>query len=318
MPHFALRWGKAAYPYPGKFWGTGNRCGHDPQKGEFERFNKPTTQRELPKAQQKLLELVQRYYESPAMLPTLSNLNGRRNLDGNPRSNRSEARAAESLVLSAIIQHLDFASLRVGTPRPDGTFKPRSCGELAKVAGLLAPGCDPSYPQPSERFNRAWRRLKLAGAFTVHQIAVKRPDGSTRARPAIKHVNEDFLVALGIGYSKLKELRDWASRSLKRAKKRFAEQFPGEGDAKKARANLVTGKIAGGGGRSYMPKDRRGPRDTPDVNPSKQRQREYSQEVLRWTAEVSANNPNASPREVRELVNKKYPPYQVWLAQQNE
>ncbi|WP_110644113.1 plasmid replication protein repA [Salinicola sp. CPA57] len=318
MPHFALRWGKAAYLHPGKWWGTGNRCGHDPQKGEFDRLNRPTTQRELPKAQQKLLELVQRYYESPAMLPTLSNLNGRKNLDGNPRSNRSEARAAESLVLSAIVQFLDFASLRVGTPKPDGTFKPRSCGELAKVAGLLDPKCDPSYPQPSERFWRAWRRLKIAGAFTVHQIAEKRPDGSTRARPAIKHINQDFLVALGIGYGKLKEMRDWASRSIKRAKKRFAEQFPGEGDAKKARANLVTGKIAGGGNRSYMPKERRGPRDTPDVNPEKQRQREYSLMVNRWTAEVAQNNPNASPREIRDLVNKKYPPYQVWRDQQNE
>ncbi|MEQ5769992.1 hypothetical protein NFH98_20690, partial [Halomonas sp. H33-56] len=231
----ARMWGRTPYKHPGNWLGTGNRCGHNPERGEFDRYAIPETRR-LPRVQQQLLEGARDYYHAPGILPTLSNLSGKANADGSPRQNRSEGRAAESLVLSAIINHLDFASLRVGTPKPDGTFVSRSCGELARVAGLLAPNSDPDHPEPSQRFWRAFRRLKIAGAFTVHKQYEERPDGSKRARPAIKAVSMQFLVCLGkVGYQKLKEFRTWASNKLKKLRRKHRERFPEANDAAQAR-----------------------------------------------------------------------------------
>lgn len=306
----SLRWGKSPYKHPGRFLGTGNRCGHNPEKGEAERYQAPKSRR-LSRTHQQLLDAAADYYWSPTILPTLSNLNGRAKADGDPRCNRSEGRAAESLVLRAIIQCIDFASMRVGTPKADGNFIPRSCGYLAKLAGLMAPDCDPDYPQPSQRFVRAWRRLKLAGAFTVHRVAETLPDGRVRARPAIKHVNMDFLVSMArVGYQALKDLRTWASNKLKKAKKKHREQFPAETDAEKARRNLVAGKAAGGGVRSLLPKKRRGVKDIADADPEKEKQRHYSQARNARFVEIVANNPNATAAQVRQLLDIEFPPYQ--------
>lgn len=309
-PAHALKWGRSAYRYPGRWLGTGNRCGHRPDKGEFERFTAPTTARPLPKIMQQLLDGVRTYYNSPAILPTLSNLNGRANADGRPRCNRSEARAAEVLVLQAIITHTEFASLRVGTPRPDGSFLNRSCGELAKIAGLEAPGCDPERPEPSQRFWRAFRRLKNAGAITVHQQYEVRPDGSKRARFAIKALNPDFLLALGkVGYQALKQFRDRCSNQLKKWRRRHREKFPAEYDAGQARRRLAMGQ-RGDDWKSALPKQRRGPHGgLPDVDAEREAQRQYNQQATAYMASVMANNPGASHREVLELVRTKYPPW---------
>lgn len=316
-PACGLMWGRSAYKHPGKWLGTGNRCGHDPAKGEFERYQAPETKRELPKVMQKLLDAINDYYHSPEILPTLSNLNGKANADGDPRSNRSEGRAAECLVLSAIVTHTDFASLRVGTPTRDGGFIPRSCGELAKVAGLLAPNSDPERPEPSQRFWRAFRRLKLAGAFTVHRQYETRPDGSKRARPAIKAVSFHFLVALGkVGYDALKKFRTWCSNRLKKQRAKHREQFPEKNDAQQARHKLATKQAGDTGITAHFTKQRRGPRDIPDVDVEKERQRQYSREVNDYFAQVVANNPGASTAEVRALVRIKYPPYEVWRDSQ--
>lgn len=309
-----LTWGRSTYTHPGRFWGTGNRCGHDPAKGEFERYQAPEMKRELPRVMQKLLEGARAYYEAPSTLPTLSNLNGKANADGNPRCNRSEARAAESLVLSAIITHTDFATLRVGTPTQDGGFIHRSCGDLAKVAGLLdAKHSTDDHPEPSQRFWRAFRRLKLAGAFTIHQQYETLADGSKRARNAIKAVSFQFLVALGkVGYEALKKFRTWCSNRLKKSRAKHREQFPEQYDAAKARHHVATKQVSETGIKTHLPKVRRGPRDIPDANSEKEQQRHYSRMVNDYFTHVASNNPGASAAEIRALVRKKYPPYEVW------
>lgn len=316
-PAHALTWGRSAYPYPGQWLGTGNRCGHDPAKGEFERYQAPETKRDLPRIMQKLLDGIHDYYSTPEVLPTLSNLNGKANSDGNPRCNRSEARAAECLVLKAIVTHTEFATLRVGTPTRDGGFIPRSCGELAKVAGLLAPGSDPTKPEPSQRFWRAFRRLKLAGAFTVHRQYETLPDGSKRARPAIKAVSFHFLVALGkVGYENLKKFRTWCANRLKKARAKHREQFPEQHDAQQARHKLATKQTGETGITALFNKQRRGRRDMPDANAEKERQRQYNRQRNDYFAQVVANNPGASVAEVNALVRIKYPPYEVWRDSQ--
>lgn len=307
-----LYWGRARYEHPGKFWGTGNRCGHNPENGEFERYCAPQTKRQAPKLLQSLVEGAKAYYKRPALLPTLANLSGKANADGNPRCNRSEARAAESLILAAIIQYTEFASLRVGTPLPDGGFKPRSCAEIARVAGLLAPGSTPEAPEPSQRFWRGFRRLKIAGAFTVHQQYEEKPDGTKRARPAIKLLNADFLLALGrVGYQRFKEFRDWCSNRIKKARRKYREQFPAEYDAAQARSRLAMGK-----GPKAMKKQRRGPADLPDVRDELEAQRQYNRESSAYMSQVVRDNPGASYDQVLKLVRIKYPPFQEWLDRQ--
>lgn len=308
----SLRWGKSPYKHPGRFLGTGNRCGHSPEKGEFDRYNAPQTARKLPSTQQKLIEAARAYYYSPASLPSLSNLNGRANADGQPRSNRSDGRAAEALVLCAIIQQTEFSSLKVGTPRPDGGFIPRSCRELAQIAGLTVFNSNSKRPEPSQRFWRAFRRLKLAGAFTVHQQYEERPDGSKRARPAIKHVSDDFLVALGaVGYAKLKEFRSWCSNRLKKAKKKHREQSPEAHDAADARRKVLQEQNDKTGLLARLTKNLRGPRDVPDADAEKESQRQYNVERNAYQAQIEAQNPGAAPEMIRQLVNIKFPPYRT-------
>jgi len=308
-----LTWGRVPYEHPGKWWGTGNRCGHNPAKGEFERYCQPLKKGRLPATLQALVDGAKAYYTSPGLLPTLANLNGKANADGNPRCNRSEARAAESLVLSAIIQFTEFASLRVGTPLADGGFKHRSCAEIARVAGLLAPGSTPEAPEPSQRFWRAFRRLKLAGAFTVHLQHEVKADGTKRARPAVKLLNPDFLLALGrVGYQKFKEFRDWCSNRIKKARRKHREQHPKAYDAAQARSRLA---MAGSGPRA-MQKQRRGKADLPDVDESAEAQRRYNLAMIAYIKEVSDNNPGASYAEIRQLARIKFPPWEEHLDRQ--
>lgn len=308
-----LTWGRRPYDHPGKFLGTGNRCGHNPAQGEFERYCAPKKKGKLPYELQALVDAARDYYKRPSLLPTLANLNGKSNSDGNPRCNRSEARAAESLVLSAIIQYTEFASLRVGTPLADGGFKHRSCGEIAAVAGLLAPGSTEAYPQPNQRFWRAFRRLKIAGAFTVHKQYEIKPDGSKRARPAVKLLNPDFLLALGrIGFQKFEKFRKWCSNRIKKDRRKHHEQFPAARDAAEARRRLA---MAGTGPKA-MHKQRRGKADLPDVRDEKELQRQYNRQSAAYMNEVANANPGATYDQILQLVRIKYPPFQDWLDRQ--
>jgi len=207
-------WGRAHYPHPGKWLGTGNRCGHRPGSPAWHQFNEPETRKPLPHFIQTLIDKVRDYYAKPALLPTLANLSGKINkLSGKPRQNRSEAREAESLVMKAILSRTDFASLRVGTPLPDGRFIHRTMVEIATIAGMI----DKATGLPTQRFWRAIGRLKIGGAIDVHQQYETLEDGTIRARPGIKTVNMHFIVALGrISYEKLKAFRTHCSKALKR------------------------------------------------------------------------------------------------------
>ncbi|HDO1207543.1 TPA: plasmid replication protein repA, partial [Aeromonas salmonicida] len=163
----------------------------------------------MPHFIQTLIDKVRDYYAKPSLLPTLANLSGKINkLSGKPRQNRSEAREAESLVMQAILSRTDFASLRVGTPLPDGRFIHRTMVEIATIAGMVEDAIDKETKQlvnrPTQRFWRAIRRLKIGGAIDIHKQYETLEDGTIRARPGIKTVNMHFLVALGrISYEKL-------------------------------------------------------------------------------------------------------------------
>ena len=240
----AFMWGRAHYPHPGKWLGSGNRCGHKPSSPAWHLFKAPETKKPLPYFIQELIERVRHYYAQPTLLPTLANLSGKVNkLSGKPRQNRSEAREAECLVLEAILSRTDFASLRVGTPLPDGRFIHRTMVEIATIAGMVEDAIDKETKQlvnrPTQRFWRAIRRLKIGGAIDIHKQYETLEDGTIRARPGIKTVNMHFLVALGrISYEKLKAFRTHCSKALKRDSDSHKQQFPDRHDPEIANRRL--------------------------------------------------------------------------------
>lgn len=308
----SIMWGRMPYPHSGENLGTGNRCGHDPLKPEFHLFNEPDWSASIPQVMRKLIEAVKGYYYSPLhILPSLGNLNGRRNKSGDPRKNRSEARAAEVLVMRAILYFTDYASLRVGTPKADGQFIPRSCVELARVAGLLKDKKTQDEPdEPSERFWRAFRRLRKAGAFDVHLQYVEKPDGSKRARPAIKRLNENFLVALGaVSFEALKKFRTHCSNELKKLRRGYKEKFPRESDAEKARGGLRRAQ-----GEEGVITFAVGTRRAKTINYDDAKA-EYASEIRDRHAELLRNNPDLSQPEIARRVMREFPAFDDWLRE---
>lgn len=234
-------WGRSSYQYHGKNLGTGNRCGHNPNSPNFDLFN-PPKKSGMSHTVRDLIGGVEKYFKSPKLLPTLSNLTGKKNADGALRSNRSEAREAESLVLAAILHSTDWSSMRIGTPKPDGEFVPRDGVYLATIAGLAKRETDSEGREvwePTTRFWRALARLRKAGAIDVFNVYVIKPDGSKRARPSVKTLNVDFLVSMGVAsYAKMKKLRDWASDKVTKARKAYERKYPAAKDAQRARNSL--------------------------------------------------------------------------------
>jgi len=312
----SIMWGRMPYPYHGANLGTGNRCGHNPNRPEFHLFSEPDWSTSIPHVMRKLIEAVKGYYYAPlSTLPSLANLNGRRNKSGDPRKNRSEARAAEVLVMRAVLYFTEFASLRVGTPKADGRFIPRSCAELAAIAGLLKDKDDPAEPdEPSPRFWRAFRRLRLAGAFDVYLQYDEKEDGSKRGRPAIKRVNLNFLIALGaVSFEQLKKFRTHCSNRLKSTRKAHRDEFPAESDAVKARGELRREQgergvytFAEGKRRDKVLKDERAPA-------------EYFAAARDHHADLVKRFPDLTQPEIARRAMREFPSLDDWLkARQDE
>lgn len=293
---------KRRYQHPGKFLGTGNRCGHDPRKPNLSLFSIPKTARDIPFAMKTLINGVKRYFDSPHLLPTLFNLTGKRNNDGSLRSNRSEAREAEMLIMAALIHCTDFSSMRVGTPTDDDEFKPRSCVELAKMCGLAVKIGDDWHP--SRRFWRGFTRLKRAGAFDVFETYVIKSDGSKRARPAVKLINEDFLVSLGvISYRTLEGLRDYASAKIKKARDAFKRRFPSKSDAELARNKLRLRDAQGRNDPNAKPAEKITPPD---------RIESYNRARMAFLRSLQVCDEPLSPSAARAKLDREWPPFERW------
>lgn len=235
-----MMWGKKPYPYAGEFLGTGNRCGHDPQRLADERLSLPVTHNgHWPQVITRLMDKVQSYFAEPESLPLLTYMSGKKNRDGSFRQNRSEARETHALITTAILSRLDLKSLRVGTYKPNGEFVPVSFDELAALCSLTKPSKDSndSRPVASSRFWRGVAQLKRAGAMEVFEQYDETPDG-LRGRPAIKTVSEKFLRVLG-GLTK-----DAISRARKAASRRVAK-FVGTATASGIQSRAERDKLSG-------------------------------------------------------------------------
>lgn len=305
-------WGRMRYRHPGARLGSGNRCGHDPSAPAWHLFSAPETRSPLPYFIQDLLKKVREYYAAPMRLPTLSNLNGKTNHDGQPRRNRSEAREAEILVLEAILSYTEFATLRVGTPLPDGRFIPRSFSELAKVAGLF----DAQKERPSQRFWRAIRRLKLAGAIDVHQQYVTQDDGSIRGRPGIKTINPHFIVALGCcSYDDLKKFRTWCSKRLRKAADNHRDAHPNEHDPDIANRRLRDQQRAQGK-RTHAPDNRQNSPAIPERDTRRELQRQHSRAQLEFVINLRGRYPGRTESWYIEQTKAHIGGLDDWIARQ--
>ena len=285
-----MMWGRSSYKHSGAFLGTGNRCGHDPKAPALDKLALPQTKNGyMLKMQQLLVDRAQQYFHTPKTLPILSNLSRKVNRDGTPRQNRSEGREAQCLVLSAILAMTDYCSLRVGTPMPNGSFKPRTMDEIATACGLVKPvkptdeAPNPD-PVPSKRFWRAIAQLKRAAAIEVFEQYEETPDGK-RARPAIKTVSENFLVALGrISFAAFKEFRDTCSRKLRNWRNKWRKAAPGEFDAAKA-AEEVRRDQARMGGMTRKPRKNQSPK-MPDIDQHTQQLRDHAAHMAEVAAKI--------------------------------
>lgn len=304
-------WGRIAYPHPGKWLGTGNRCGHQPCSPAWHLLQAPETKKPLPYFIQDLLERVRHYYAQPTLLPTLANLSGKINkLSGKPRQNRSEAREAECLVLEAILSRTDFASLRVGTPLPDGRFIHRSMVEIASIAGMI----DKATGLPAQRFWRAIRRLKIGGAIDVHLQYETLKDGTLRARHAIKTVNMHFIVALGrISYEKLKAFRTRCSKALKKDADAHKQQFPDIHDPEIANRRLRDQLREKGIKTTPPPSADKSPVML-DRDKRKELQRQYSKAQLEFATNLYGQYPGRTEAWYSEQLRRAFPSLDDWLA----
>lgn len=314
-------WGRMPYPYNGLHLGSGNRCGHDPLKPALKRFKTPLTRdRQFSKTIQKLIDGVDRYYWQPAALPTLAYVANKRNKDGLYRQNRSEAREGQVLLMKAIIAATDFATMLVGVPLENGNFVHRSVEYIAKQCGLMS---DKDDRVPS-RVWRLMRDMRLSGfieLFQQYEVIQgqweTRPDGQRvpmrRAKPAIKSINPNFLLAMGVvSKSAIKRLRDNRSKNLQEVRKAYQAQYKPsiEDEAVQARHQLTLNQAQVGAYK--QPNTPKPPKAMPKAGSLADRE-QYGREKSAYFADLRANNRRASDRDLIQIVKNNFPEFDDWL-----
>jgi hypothetical protein len=172
----------------------GNFCGHQPDAPRLE-LVKPSTDKTRPKILAELQSRVRQYYRSPRYIPSLNAANGSR------RQQRSERREACLLLLNAILEFTDLASLRCGVPTSAG-FISLTLDYLVQYTGMNM-----------RRAERAMADLKRANLLTVSQPRQLQDDGSWRGLAAVKAVNALLFTAFGL-HERLRHERDRAAKRL--------------------------------------------------------------------------------------------------------
>lgn len=195
----------------------GNFCGHQPDAPRLE-LVRATTNKTRPKILAELQRRVRQYYSAPRYIPSLNAANGSK------RQQRSERREACLLLLNAILEFTDLASLRCGVPSSNG-FISLTLDYLVQYTGLNM-----------RRAERAIADLKRANLLTVSQPRQLQDDGSWRGLAAVKAVNALLFTAFGL-HERLKHERDRATKRLAKKAVRSGGTLTGW-----SRNKLVIGK----------------------------------------------------------------------------
>lgn len=196
-------WGRRPYAHPGKNLRTGNRCGHNPERFAADRLALPKVKTgHLPAILKTAIKRAVEFFDDPDVMSRLGyHRKKKRNKDGSFRKVRSEHRETLTLVLHALFSAVDVASLRIGHYRVDGSFRNYTCDELAARVGLTCLERNPEDPEkPREVASSRWWRgigwLKAAAGLEIYEQYEEKADGSKRARPAIKRIDEKFVQLL--------------------------------------------------------------------------------------------------------------------------
>ncbi len=183
----------------------GNNCGHIPTEPIW---FEPPAKHTRPKIITKIINEIRQYYSTASIIPSLNLANG------SDRQQRSERREACVVVLGCLLHYLDLATLRVGIPQNDGSFKGISMPFIAEKCGLTL-----------KRTERAVADLVKSGLITVHSICEKISDTVYKGYAAIRTVSKKLFTLFGLG-GRLKYERDKASDRLK--KKSRKEELKGK------------------------------------------------------------------------------------------
>lgn len=195
----------------------GNFCGHQPDAPRLALL-RPTTHKTRPKIIAEMQGRVRQYYRAPRYIPSLNAANG------STRQMRTERREACLLLLNAILEFTDLASLRCGVPTSSG-FISLTLDYLVQYTGLNM-----------RRAERAMADLKQADLLTVSQPRQLQDDGSWRGLAAVKAVNALLFSMFG--------LHDWLRHERDRATKRLSKKAAKAGGSLTgwARNKLLIGK----------------------------------------------------------------------------
>jgi len=179
---------------------NGNNCGHSPNTP---RWFEPPEKHTRPHIIKSLIDGIKGYYKEPvALLPSLNLSNG------SDRQQRSERREACISVLGCLVHYLDLATLRIGIPQADQSFKGITMPFIAEKCSLTL-----------RRTERAVADLVVAALITVYPLCEKLEDATYKGYAAIRTINKKIFTVFGLG-GRLKYERDKAAaRTRKKERK---------------------------------------------------------------------------------------------------
>ena len=199
----------------------------DIKRGEFIRINMKTSHPHIIK---NLIKGLQKYIDNPSLIAPLAYKKWTFNKDGSPTKNRLEARLNEASVLGAIISFTDFSTYKVGTPLASGGFINKDHEGIAHTCNMVN-----KDGKPTSQYYDTLHNIINTGIISIQKLYQTTADNTKRALVAIKTINPDFLISLGIVSAK--ELKNFEARCCKQvADKRAAynEKYPKKKDAEEA------------------------------------------------------------------------------------
>jgi len=179
---------------------NGNNCGHI---SNTPRWFEPPEKHTRPHIIKSLIDSIKGYYKEPsALIPSLNQANG------SDRQQRSERREACISVLGCLVHYLDLATLRVGIPQADQSFKGITMSFITEKCGLSL-----------RRTERAVADLVASGLLTVYPLCEKLEDATYKGFAAIRTINKKIFTIFGLG-GRLKYEREKAAARIRKKERK--------------------------------------------------------------------------------------------------
>ena len=179
---------------------NGNNCGHI---SNTPRWFEPPEKHTRPHIIKSLINCIKEYYKEPsALIPSLNKANG------SDRQQRSERREACISVLGCLVHYMDLATLRVGIPQADQSFKGITMPFITEKCGLSL-----------RRTERAVADLVASGLLTVYPLCEKLEDATYKGFAAIRTINKKIFTIFGLG-GRLKYEREKAAARIRKKERK--------------------------------------------------------------------------------------------------